>query len=172
MISPSAQYASPAPYAGQCPTRNAAICSRSASRVANSRSRRVLPTPAWPMTVTRWGRPSRTTRSKSDMSRPDSSSRPISGAALRKPRAAVGGLADRDAAGPRGRLEPRGHVHDVADHRVAVADLPGQDLAGVDAHAQREPDPGGSLDVLVDLVHRRLHREPRPDRALGVVLVG
>ena len=67
------------------------VCSRSASCVASSRSSRDLPTPAWPITVTRCGRPSRTTRSKSETSSADSSSRPMSGAAVRVPRAAVPG---------------------------------------------------------------------------------
>ena len=74
--------------------------------------------------------------------------------------------------GSRGGLQPGGDVDRVADHRVAVADPAGEDLAGVDPDPQREvgADVGG--DPLVDLVHRRLHREPGADRALGVVLVG
>ena len=42
-----------------------------------------MPTPAWPITVTRCERSSRTTRSKSEDRSVDSSSRPISGDAAR-----------------------------------------------------------------------------------------
>ena len=54
----------------------------------SSRRSRDFPTPAWPITVTRCGRPSLTTRSNSDSSRSDSSSRPTSGVQLPAARAA------------------------------------------------------------------------------------
>ena len=169
-----------------------------------------MPTPAWPITVTRCGRPSRTTRSNSDSEqrglvlaadqrrrrrgrRESRCPRPSSrdglprrhrlGLALQRQRLEllvldraagqpVGDLADGDAARPRRRLQARGDVHRVADHRVAVADLAGEHVARVDPHAQREADVGGGVDVLVDLLHRGLHREAGADGALGVVLVG
>ena len=74
-----------------------------------------------------------------------------------------------DGAGAGGGLEPGRDVDRVSDHRVAVADLPRQDLARVDPHPQGEVDSG---DPLVYLVHRRLHRKARSHGTLGVVLVG
>ena len=44
-----------------------------ASRCSNSRARRVLPTPGWPMTVTRWGNPESATRPYSRSSSASSS---------------------------------------------------------------------------------------------------
>ena len=84
----------------------------------------------------------------------------------------MGGPADGDAAGPGRGLQPRGDVHDVADDRVSVAHLAGEDLTRVDAHAKGEARAGGGLDVRVDLLHRGLHREAGADGTLGVVLVG
>ena len=72
--------------------------SRSSRFAVSSRSSRDLPTPAWPMTVTRCGRPSRSTRSTSEASSSASSSRPISGVWLRSARRACG------PASARGRL--------------------------------------------------------------------
>ena len=142
----------------------------------SSRSSRDLPTPAWPITVTRWGRSSRSTRSTSETSKlglllaADQRRLGAPGAAPRLGRGAsrlpgrhglrlalqrqrlealvvdrlagrpVGRLADRDAVGPPGGLEPRGDVDRVADHRVAVAHGAGHHLAGVDPDAQREAD--------------------------------
>ena len=74
--------------------------------------------------------------------------------------------------GLRRRLEARGDVDRVAHHRVAVADLAGQHVAGVDPDPQREAAAGGGGDVLVDLLHRGLHRQAGADGTLGVVLVG
>ena len=78
--------------------------------------------------------------------------------------------------GSRRRLEPGGDVDRVAHHRVAVADLAGQHLAGVDPDPQREVDVGrlrgDPRHVLVDLLHRGLHRQAGAHRALRVVLVG
>jgi hypothetical protein len=85
-------------------------------------------------------------------------------------RGARGGLADRDASGPRGALEAGGDVHGVANDRVGVADRAGQDLAGVDADAKVEVDAVG--ESLVDLLHRVLHAEGGPDRTFGIVLMG
>ncbi len=88
---------------------------------------------------------------------------------IEAPREPLGDLADRDRARSGGGLKAGRDVDRVADHRVAVADLPGQDLARVDSDPEREVDTG---DLLVDLVHRALHREAGAHRALGVVLVG
>ncbi len=164
-----------------------------------------MPTPAWPITVTRCGRLSRPTRSNSDVSSADSSSRPIRGASLRAPRVAGPGIRMRVAShagtgsdlpfrvkgssseysiasrvrrwvisptvtlpGRRRRLEPGGDVDRVAHHRVAVADLAGQHLAGVDPDPQQEVGAGRlrgrPRHVLVDLVHRGLHRRGRRAR--------
>ena len=88
-----------------------------------------------------------------------------------RPGQAVRELADGHGAGLGRALEARGDVDRIADHRVAVADAPRQDLAGVDPDPKCEvgADVGG--DLVVDLAHRVLHRKPRPHRALGVVLV-
>ncbi len=48
-----------------------------------------MPTPAWPITVTRCGRSSFTTRPRSELSNSDSSSRPIRGVAEREIRVGV-----------------------------------------------------------------------------------
>ncbi len=79
-------------------------------------------------------------------------------------------LAHRHASRPCGALEPRGHVHRVADHRVRLAHRAREHLAGVHAHAQLEVHALGQPGV--DLRHRVLHPEARPDGALRVVLVG
>ncbi|CAA9583896.1 MAG: hypothetical protein AVDCRST_MAG88-3679 [uncultured Thermomicrobiales bacterium] len=81
-----------------------------------------------------------------------------------------GALADGDRAGAAHRLQPRGHVHRVARDGVVVAHGPGQHLAAVDAHAQREPAVGRK--TLIDLLHRSLHPQRRADRPFLVVLVG
>ena len=73
----------PAPYGGHWPRRIVGGSSDSERLVISSRSSRDLPTPAWPITVTRCGRSSRSTRSTSDISRPASSSRPINGVCAR-----------------------------------------------------------------------------------------
>ena len=74
----------------------------------------------------------------------------------------VGDLADGDAARARRGLEPGGDVDRVAHDRVvAVADLAGEHLARVDADPQLEVDVVVG-DLVVDLVHRRLHRDRRP----------
>ena len=59
ITSPSAQYTIPDPYGRQRPSRNVGGGWRSASRRSSSCRRRDLPTPAWPITVTRCGRRSR-----------------------------------------------------------------------------------------------------------------
>ena len=87
------------------------------------------------------------------------------------PGRAVGTFADRHRAGPAGGLEPRGHVHGVADDGVAVAHGTGKHLAGVGPDPQLEACavPGGQLGV--DLLHRALHAERSTDGALLVVLM-
>ena len=84
-------------------------------------------------------------------------------------RGAHGALADGHAAGPGGRLEPRGHVHGVADDRVGVAHRPGQHLAGV--HPDAKGEVRAVREPVVHLGHGRLHPEAGPHRALRVVLV-
>ena len=69
------------------------------------------------------------------------------------------------------RLQSRGDVDGVPDHRVGVADPAREDLTGVDAHTQRELDAIVGEQTLVELAHRRLHADRRAHRALGVVLV-
>ncbi len=82
----------------------------------------------------------------------------------------VGGGADEHGAGRRRGLEAVGRVHHVAHGRVVAAGAQGPDqhLAGVD------PDPHLDLDVEAggDLGQGGLHPQGRPDRPLGVVLVG
>ena len=80
-------------------------------------------------------------------------------------------LAHGHAAGLRGGLQPGGHVDGVADHRVGVADGTGRHLSCVQTHPQRQGGAVGFGELLVDLTHRRLHRQPCPHRALRVVLV-
>jgi hypothetical protein len=80
-----------------------------------------------------------------------------------------GPLADGDASGPGGALEPGRDVDGVAGDRVVAADGTRQHLAGVHADPQVEVDARG--ERLVDLPHRVLHAEPGADRPLGVVLV-
>ncbi|TMK42611.1 MAG: hypothetical protein E6G56_00740 [Actinobacteria bacterium] len=69
-------------------------------------------------------------------------------------------------------MQSRGDVYRVADHRVAGPDLTGEHLARVDPDPEAQLRPVRSGVALVDLVHRRLHRQGGPHRALGVVLVG
>ena len=83
----------------------------------------------------------------------------------------VGELADDHSSRLCGRLQPRRHVDRVTDHRVAVADPAGQHLPGVDPDPQREARPDRGGDPLVDLGHRAQHRQPGPNRALGIVLM-
>ena len=87
-------------------------------------------------------------------------------------RGAHGPLADRDRSRPAGRLQASGDVDGIADHGVAVADRTREDLSGVDADAQREADAVGSLELLVQFLHRPLHAECGAHGALLVVLVG
>ena len=65
-----------------------------------------------------------------------------------------------------GRLQPRGGVHGVADHRRV--------LAGQDHLAGRDPDPGGETDrqALVQRLEPLVHLDRRPHRSQSVVLVG
>ena len=79
------------------------------------------------------------------------------------------GVADQHRTGWGHLLQPGGGVHDVP-HRcvVGAGDRADQHLAGVDA------DPHTQLvgRVLVaEVAQRRLHRQRRPDRSIGVVLV-
>ena len=196
--------------AGTRRVRSAGAGSSSRRPLVSSRSSRDLPTPAWPITVTRCGRPSRPTRSARESSSRDSSSRPISGAAVRGAARCAGPSVSTSPAsqagtgsdfpfsverlelvvgdrrrgwrgrcvsptvtvpGPRGGLEPGGDVDRVADHRVAVAHPAGQHLAGVDPDPQQEAVLVAE-QLRVEPLHRRLHRQPGADGALGVVLVG
>ena len=84
---------------------------------------------------------------------------------------ALRALTDEDSPDRRCRLEPRGDVHGVAQDRVALADAPGQHLAGVDPHPQREPQAELLGKRAVQLAHRRLHREGGPDGTVRIVLV-
>jgi len=52
----------------------------------------------------------------------------------------LGALADRDGPLAGARLQPRGDIDRVPDHRVVLAHLARQHLARVDAHAERELD--------------------------------
>ena len=63
-------------------------------------------------------------------------------------------LADGDRAWAGARLQARGDVDGVSDDRVGVADLAGQHLAGVDAHAQRELEAVVGEQPPVQLLHR------------------
>src|SRR5207249_12059584 len=56
----------------------------------------------------------------------------------RLPGRTIGRLADGDAPGPSGCLKACGDVYGVADDGVAVSDRSGDDVACVDADAQRE----------------------------------
>ena len=195
--------------AGTGPAGSSADPRGSARVFVSSRSSRDLPTPAWPITVTRYGLPSRSTRSTRDCSSPASSlaadqrrlahgrgrgrgSREHAGRlprgdrlllALQRerleplvgdrlPGCPVGRSPTVTLSGPPGGLEPRGDVDGVAHHRVAVADGARHHLAGVDADAQREADAVLLAALPVALLHRLLHREPRADGALRIVLVG
>ena len=85
-------------------------------------------------------------------------------------------LAEQDPAGAGGRLEPRGRVDHVAEHRVlaVAADVAhaGDHLAAVDA----DPQPQLQLvAVAVELAQRSdglVHRQGGVDRANRIVLMG
>jgi hypothetical protein len=87
-------------------------------------------------------------------------------------RRAVSALADGDAARPCRRLKSRRNVDGISDDGVALANLTGDDLTGVDAYPQGKADPVRSPELLVDLFHCALHAEGRSHGTLGIVLVG
>ena len=97
ITSPSAQYTMPEPYGRQRPSRNVGRRLALGQPRSNSRSRRDLPTPAWPITVTRWGR-ARAARARSDSSSP---------ACRRGPRAAIRARRGAPAGRRSGRSPPR-----------------------------------------------------------------
>ena len=80
------------------------------------------PTPAWPITVTRCGRPSRSTRSNSETSSPASSSRPISGV--------CGAAAAAARLGEHAGRLPGRHRLGLALQRQRLEPLVGDRLAG------------------------------------------
>ena len=63
-ISPNAQKPTPSPYGRHRPCRHRIRSGSSSMNVENSRSRRVLPTPGSPITLTSWGEPTRASWSR------------------------------------------------------------------------------------------------------------
>jgi hypothetical protein len=83
----------------------------------------------------------------------------------------VGALSHGHRPRATGRLEPRRHVHGVADHGVVAAHGAGQHLAGVHPDAKSEAHAVRLVEAGVDVRHRVLHAERGADGTLGVVLV-
>ena len=81
-------------------------------------------------------------------------------------------VADVDPTGRRKRLEPSRDVHDVAHRRVVVGTTDATDdhLAGVDPDPHLDRPPEAILGA--ECGQRLLHRQRRPNGAVGVVLVG
>ncbi len=81
-------------------------------------------------------------------------------------------LADQDASDRCRTLQSGSDVDRVAHDGVFLSNPPGQDLARVDSHPQRQFEPEVLGSGLVQLDHRGLHTPRRADGALGIVLVG
>ncbi len=81
-------------------------------------------------------------------------------------------VADQHLGDRRRLLQARGGVHRVAgDEPLTRGDVPGDDLAGVDAGSVLQANAPASLEPRVELDERVLHLERGADGAEGVVLV-